>query len=114
MLPVALGHFDDFRSDSNELATTVLHAVPAALAHRQGYLIARASSVPRSFEYLAAKEQNSGILVERFAGVAPDFRHSFAKGCERLARQVEPKHMALRAHVGRVIRTASRAMSRNQ
>jgi hypothetical protein len=85
MLPVALGHFDDFRGDSDELAATLLHAVPAALAHRERYLIARASSVPRALEHLAAKEQDGGILVERFAGVTPDLRHCFTKGREHLA-----------------------------
>jgi hypothetical protein len=86
MLAVALGHFDDFGADRNELAATLLHAVAAAFADRERHLIARASSVPRAFKHLTAKEQDGGILVERFAGVAPNHRHGLAKCSERLAR----------------------------
>jgi hypothetical protein len=85
MLPIALGHFDDLGRDSHELAAPLLRAVPAALANRERYLIARASSLPRAFERLAAKKQDGRILVERFAGFAPDLRHCLAKGREHLA-----------------------------
>jgi hypothetical protein len=57
MLPVALGHFDDFGRDSDELAATLLHAAAATLANREGHLVAGTSSVPRAFEHLATKEQ---------------------------------------------------------
>jgi hypothetical protein len=113
MLPVALGHLDDLGRDRDELAAALLHAVPAAFAYREGYLIARASSVPRTLEHLTAKEQDGSILVKGFVSVAPNHRHCFAKGREHLARQVEPEHVSLRADVGSIVRAAPRAMSRN-
>jgi hypothetical protein len=114
MLAVALGHFDDFGRNRDELAATLLHAVAAALAHRERDLIARASDVPRALKHLAAEEQEGGIFVERLAGIAPDLGHCFAKGREYLARQLESKHVPLRPHVRSIVRTASRTMSRNQ
>jgi hypothetical protein len=95
VLPVALGHFDGFWPDFDELTATLLRCPAAALANRERDLVARAARVLGAFEGLTAEEQDGCVVIERLARVAADFRHRFAKGREDVARELEAEHVAL-------------------
>jgi hypothetical protein len=114
VLAVALRHLDDFRTDVDGLAATLLRCPVAALTNRERYLVARAPRIPRARECLTAEKQDGCLLVDRLARVAAHFRQRFAKGREDLARQLELEHVAFDLRVRNVVGEASRTMSTHQ
>jgi len=84
VLPVALGHLDDFWTDFDELPATLLRCSAAALANRERDWVARAAWVVGTLKNLTAEEQDGCVVIERRARVAADFRHRFAKCGEHL------------------------------
>ena len=114
VLPVALGHLDDFGADFDELTATLLRRPPAALANRERDLVAGAARVLGAPQSLTAEEQDGCVVIESLARIAANFRHRFPKGGEDLAREVEAEHVALEAGVGNVVREASRTMARDE
>ena len=64
VLPVALRQLDDFGTDLDGLAATLLPRPAAALANLERDLIARPPRVPIALEGLTAEEQDSCLFVD--------------------------------------------------
>src|SRR6187399_794520 len=73
VLPVALRQLDDFGTDLDGFAATLLRRPAAALANRERDLIARAPRVPVPLEGLAAEEQHGCLLIDSLPRVPADF-----------------------------------------
>jgi hypothetical protein len=80
LLRIALGHRHDFRFDFDALPCTLLVRLPATLAHRHRDLVARSRGITRPAEHLARHQQQSLVVIELAAGIAPELRHRVAKG----------------------------------
>jgi hypothetical protein len=111
VLRVAFGHFDNVTPDCDDLTAPLLPCVSTAFAHGERHLIARAPSFSRVREHSPAKLQDSRIIVERFARVAPDLRHRLTKGGERFPPPLEPEHVSLHTGIRNIVRSICGTMT---
>ncbi|HEY3497525.1 MAG TPA: hypothetical protein VGK73_22665 [Polyangiaceae bacterium] len=103
VLRIASRHGGDFVVDIHELSAPVLLRGAAALANREGHLVARAPLVAGSSENIPRQEQQRGIVVERLACVPPHLPQRFPEGREHLPRHLEAQNMPLLPWVDRII-----------
>jgi hypothetical protein len=113
-LTITLGHLDHFEANLHLLTPSLLFSTFAPFTYGERDLVVRASVILGATEYVPSHQQNSGIVIDRGAGVPTKFGHRFAEGRERFSGHIEPQDMSSSAWIDRVLRHISRPVTGDQ
>jgi len=110
-LSIALGHFDDLLPHLELLAPPLLPPVAARFADRERHLVTRPSRIGGPSKDVARHRQQGTIVVQTRARISADLGQRFAKGGERLGRDLEPENVALEVRLAPIARRVARRVT---